>query len=96
MVALKDYTELDEKRLNALYTRSVGKLKELQKQKTKLEKQINKELLNKNQIVKAIDANNDFIRLEDTQEYKEFQSLDEKTKERRIEKLMRDIEKWAD
>ena len=96
MVALKDYTELDEKRLNALYTRSVGKLKELQRQKMRIEKQINKELLNKNQIVKAIDANNDFIRLEDTQEYKEFQSLDEKTKERRIEKLMRDIEKWAD
>lgn len=91
MIAIKDYTQFDERKLNALHTKSIDKLRELERKKSNIEKQIEQELLNKRQIAKAISANNDFVRLEDTQEYKEFQALDPETKERLRQEVEADI-----
>lgn len=97
MTPLKDYAKLDDKRLKVLYSKSVDKIekleKELKKQTTIIQKRIDKELLNKRQIAKAISANNDFIRLEDTQTYQDYQNLDTKTKERLRQEIEVDIQK---
>ena len=93
MTAFRDYAQFDEKKLNILQTKSIEKLKELKRKKASIEKQINQELLKKREILKAINAKNDFVRLEDTQEYKEFQSLDSQTKERLMQEVEADMQK---
>lgn len=92
-----DYTKLDDESSKVLYSKSVDKIerleKELKKQMANIRKRINRELLNKKRIAKAIRANNDFVLLEDTQMYKDYQNLDAKTKEKLKQEIEEDIQR---
>lgn len=92
-----DYTKLDDESLKVLYSKSVDKIerleKELKKQMANIRKRIDRELLNKKRIAKAIRANNDFVLLEDTQMYKDHQNLDAKTKEKLKQEIEEDIQR---
>lgn len=92
-----DYTKLDDESSKVLYSKSVDKIerleKELKKQMANIRKRINRELLNKKRIAKAIRANNDFVLLEDTQMYKDYQNLDVKTKEKLKQEIEEDIQR---
>lgn len=92
-----DYTKLDDESSKVLYSKSVDKIerleKELKKQMANIRKRIDRELLNKKRIAKAIRANNDFVLLEDTQMYKDYQNLDAKTKEKLKQEIEEDIQR---
>lgn len=92
MTALKDYTKLDEKKLNLLHTKSIDKLRELERKKANIEKQIKQETLNKKQIAKAIVGVNDFIKLEDTEGNKGLENLDTETRKRLENELETDMQ----
>ena len=97
MTALKkDYTQFDEKRLNLLHTKSIDKIRELERKKANIERQIQQEILNKKEIVKAINVNNDFIRWENTDSYNEFKALPTETQEKLRQDAKIDMQKEAD
>lgn len=91
-----EYAELNRKKLDALYFKATQKIETLENKEAQLQKQKELILAERARILKAINADEGFIRLEDTDEYKEFQALDPQTKQGKIRAIEADMMLGAD
>lgn len=92
MTKIQNYAELDRNKLDALYFKATEKIRNLENKEAQIQKQKENIQAQRAMILKAINADEGFIRLEDTDEYKEYQNLDPNIKQELIKSVEADME----